>query len=346
MPSLVSFFVAIFNWIPVLHLSHDDEFGALSSGGADRFSLLGLSLGRYKYYFITIKVIKGGYKPSLFCKLDFNSFFSEYPTEVVNGFVGDLSGKTDIEVQNLTEFLKYKIDKGSKVAASGYAKANSYTAIVLVFLGSGSYLYQEILSIQSGVDLYNYLGVILIALSVYYTISCLQFVRLILSVKTSYKSMFKPVRENSDLRTIAKAYYIDWRASETDSKIVVSTVLNIEKYFKRTLTMLVFIFIVLQVSNFESMEKKPEVVVKNESEYVIFDALGTFQTGEFTRLLSGLNEGSNRLFVVSHESNSEKDLVLDFIKLVSPNPDGIVQLEFKDSAISSGSVLIKYEDIQ
>jgi hypothetical protein len=342
----VNIFFQVLNWSPILHASTDNQFGSIGQGCPNRFSLFGLSLGKRKIYIFSLVKTEDSFHFNFFYHLNFDlicQIKSESDVnEKVDSYHESISEKDDDLVRNQIEFLKYKISMNQSRTSSGYNKTNSYTAIVLVYTGFIAYLLGQIANLPSENILSRYTAYILIFLAAYYAYNCILFITSVLSVKGYTKSTFGELKQNSSLQKLASAYYTDWYSTNNESQVITSVVANIEKYFTKSFVMTLSVWIILFIGEKSYLLTK-EVTTQSD-EYLIFNRLGEFQTSEFVKLIKNVNEGSEKIFIVSNSADKNGLIVSDFIKSTLPNSDRVIKIGFNNSVVDSHSVIVKYKE--
>lgn len=343
-----SIFFRILNWSPVFHASTDNQFGSVDGRMPNRFSLLGLSLGKRKYYVISMVKKHESLKLEYFDHLSFDSackIKSESEiNEKVEKYQGYLSEKNDdVElVKNQIDFLKHKMSLSQIRIAGSYNKINAYTAILLVYVGFIAFMLGKVSSMADGNALLQFTVYTLSALSIYYTFNCVLFVHFALLIKGYVRSSFKDLKENSSTEKLACAYYTDWYSMENEAQVAISVVANIQKYFTRSFVMFLSVWLVL----FMTGGDKSSIVdvTKKNGEYLVFNGLGEFQKQEFVKFLSKANEGSGKIFIIRSKLHAGSSIVSDFIKTTVSSPDQVAEVYIKNYVIDPRSVTIKHKD--
>lgn len=339
-------FIQISNWSPILHASSDSQFGSIVEGRPDRFSLLGLSLGKRKLYIISFKNDHASYKFNLIFNLKFDSLCKiSSESEVndkVNSYKEELSTKSDDSIRNEIDFLKYKISLNKSRTVSGYNKTNIYTAIILVYTGFIAFMLEKVIDFSTNNPIYNYLTYVVVILAIYYLFNCVLFIKSALSIKGYTRSAFRDIRKDSGIKNIASAYYTDWYSTYNESQVTTSVVANIEKYFTRSFLMSIFLWIILLAVTHFSLPNK-EVAHTND-EYLIYDELGDFQELEFVKFITDLNEGSESIYIISNIENINSSILGRFIRSTLSNSERVIEIRFKNNVVSTNSVIIKRKD--
>jgi hypothetical protein len=342
----VNIFFQVLNWSPILHASIDSQFGSIDQGYPNRFSLFGLSLGKRKFYIFSLVKTEDLFHFNFFDHLNFDSMCEIKSESDVNekadSYQECISEKSDDLVRNQIEFLKDKISMNQSRTSSGYNKTNSYTAIVLVYMGFIAYLLGQVTNLPSENILSRYAVYILIFLAVYYAYNCTLFIKSALSIKGYTRSKFQKLKENSSVQKLASAYYTDWYSTNNESQVITSVVANIEKYFTRSFVMSLSVWIILFMG--EQSYSLTKEVTNQSGEYLIFNRLGEFQTSEFIKLIKNVNEGSEKIFIVSNSTDKNGLIVSDFIKSTLPDSDRVIEISFKNSVVDSHSVIIKHKE--
>jgi hypothetical protein len=342
----VSIFFQILNWSPILHASIDNQFGSIDEGIPNRFSLFCLSLGKRKIYILSCVKSQESLVFKIFYQLTFDSLCAIKSEADVNNKVDSYQGylldKDDGVIRNQIEFLKDKILLNQSRTSSGYNKTNSYTAIVLVYMGFIAYLLEQVVNLSEKGNLTQYSLYILISLSIYYTLNCTLFIKSALSIKGYIRATFRDIKENPSLQKLACAYYTDWYSTNNESQVVTSVVANIEKYFTRSFMISILVWIILFTGEHYVSSKKD---ISNESgEYLIFNELGEFQKSEFVKLLSNIDEGNESIFIVSNKADVNGSIVSDFVKLTLSDSERVIEIDLKNDVLKAPSVIIKQKD--
>lgn len=338
----------ISNWSPVFHVSIDSQFGSIDDGLPNRFSLIEFSLGRKKYYILSLVKNDSEFKFKLFEYINFYDICiiktEKDIQDKVCSYENYIADKNDEEVKNNIEFLMYKIGLNQSRIVSGNNKTNSYTAIILVYIGFIAYILSKIVGFDGEYSLSQYTMYVLIAMSVYYALNCSLFIKTALSIKGYTRSSFRDLKKNPSLKKLACAYYTDWYSTNNESQVITSIVANIEKYFTRSFVMSLSVWLILFWG--EHMTPSPSVTEINSynSEYIVFDRSGEFQESEFIKLLSSINLSSNSIYIVSNKDDKRGAVVSSFVKLAVSKPDRIIEIDFKSDIVDSQAVLIKYKE--
>lgn len=343
---LVKTFFQILNWSPILHASKDSQFGSIDKGMPNRFSLLGLSLGKRKAYIFSFVKSQESLDFEVFYHLNFDSLCEIKSESDVNSKVDSyqeyLSDKGDDLIRNQVEFLKDKISLNQSRTASGYNKTNSYTAIVLVYMGFIAYLLGQVVNLSGSGILTQYSVYTLTLLSIYYAFNSTLFIKSALSIKGYIRATFRDLKEDSSLQKLACAYYTDWYSTSNESQVITSVVANIEKCFTRSFVMSLFVWIILFIGEHYDSSKKD--IANQSGEYFIFNELGEFQESEFVKLLSSINEGNESIFIVSNKANVNGSIVSDFVKSTVSNSERVIEIDLKNDLVNTRSVIIKHKD--
>lgn len=342
----MTFVFQLLNWSPILHASIDSQFGAIDKGIPNRYSLLGLSFGKRKVYIFSVVKSQGSFSFKFFDHIFFDSLCAISSDLEINSKVDSyqeyLSNKNDDLIRNQIEFLKDKISLNQSRTASGYNKTNSYTTIVLVYIGFIAYLLEQVVNLSVKAELIQYLVYILTSLSIYYAFNCIVFIKSALLIKGYIRATFRDIKEDPSLQKLACSYYTDWYSTNNESQVITSLVANIEKYFTRSFSISLFIWIILFTDNHHESTKKH--VTNQTDEYLIFNELGEFQKSVFVRFLSNIGEDNESIFIVSNKTDVNGSIVSDFIKSTVSNSERVIEIHLENDVMKTNSVIIKHKD--
>lgn len=337
------------NWLPILHVSSDSDFGSFDSNKADtRFSLLMLSLGQNKYYVLSICKSDSDWKFNFFKKLDFfdvcpistmaeiDSKGSKYELDLES--IKDDSDKLKLHV----ELLKEKITQSRTRISNSYTKLNSYRSIILALAAAGVYVLTEIVNSQIKSNLvitsWFFLG-----LFVLYSLSAFLQITFALKVKAFIKSAFKDLKESTSALQLAKCFYTDFVSIGNESRIVVSITKNAEKYFNRCFIALIIAWLCI-FSSQSQLFYGDNVLDDKEMEYLIIDSQGQLQLKQLAKFIDGLDAYSGKVYVISHESNLRAAKLVEFLNVELSESVTLEPISMQHNALKSGVIVFKYGD--
>lgn len=337
----------LFNWLPILHVSSDSDFGSFDGNKTDtRFSLLTLSLGQNKYYFLSIYKSDSGWMFDFFKRLDFFDVCPIYTLAEVdekgNKYELDLEPiKEDSDKLKLhVELLKEKITQNRTRISSSYTKLNSYRSIILALAAAGVYVLTETVNsqVKSNFVVASWFFLVLFVL---YSLSAFLQVTFALKVKAYIKSAFKDLKESTSVLQLAKCFYVDFISLGNESRIVVSITKNAEKYFNRCFIVLIISWLCIFSSQSNFFYNRSLFSYK-ENEYLIVDSQGQLQLKQLAKFIDSLDAYNGKVYVISHEADQRAINLVDFLNKELSERVIFEPISIQNNALKSGVVVFKY----
>ena len=217
------------NLSPLFSVSCDELFGDIDTCASKRYSLLRLSVGSIKLYFITIQ--SGSFN---FIKtLNINKLrpwpSKEETERKLNVYEQFISNKRDDEISIQTQYLEQKITIENNAKTSFQNKISAYNAISIVTASYIIYIFSKMLSEwQFNFKYFTLMSLIILAIAAF--TNCLLFTYLFLKNRTICRSTFSDLKNNPTIKKLSSSYYFDWYNLKSERDILSSYVKNIEKY--------------------------------------------------------------------------------------------------------------------
>lgn len=335
----------VLNWLPFFHVSVDSHFGSLGDGDK-RYTLAVFSAGNKIIYLISIFKAANSYKFSLYYVLHFYEICKVTdPIEMdkrVKAYGQSIKSQDETLINNQVDFLRDKISMNQSRTESGYNKINLYTAFILAHIGFIVYLAEKISKLEPENHLTNYTFYLLFAMAIYYSVNGLLFIREAASIKGYVRSTFKELKVDSSVPNLAVAYYTDWSSTNNESHVITSIVAVVEKYFIRGFVLSLAVWSCIFISTHVAFPKNAEKSQKGE--FLIFNESGDFQKSEFASLLSDVDLGSKKIYVVSKENDANALMLVNFMRSTLEEPTRVIEIDFKHDVIDKHSVIIRFKD--
>ena len=332
-------FMWLLHKLPLMHISCDKIFGDYEYSLPARFSFFKLSLGDNKHYLIT-----WGNEFKFYYRLKFSEVekikTNKELMDKTDSYASLIDDRNKEEIDTNIDFLKHKISSGQSRISSGYNKTNQYTTIALVYLGFLVYLVDSILevkpSISEAILLYS-----LISISMYYILNSFLFIRFALKVKGYTRSTFGDIKNNPNQTKLASLYYLDWLSTNNESQIITSIVLNIEKYFFRSLvTSIITLGLIFTLSHSSKYDTGTQN--HNKGEYLIYDSAGNFNKTELIGFLNQFDQNTGVIYIIKNKANDNGDSILSFIKSIALNQSQIIVADCQSLSKKYDQVLEKF----
>ncbi len=337
---------SLLNWSPVLHVSSDSDFGSFDGSKSDfRLSLLTLSFGQSKYYFVSLAKGDSTWNFNLYKCLDFFDVCPLSSSKELDG-KGDSYEKEykvykEDELKLHIELLKEKITQSRTRISSSYTKLNSYRAIILALAAAGIYLLSETVSVTNCSPL-TIVGSGFLVLFFLYGLSAFLQITFALKIKAFVKSTFKELKENTTEIQLAKAFYIDFLSLNNESRITVSITKNAEKYFNRSFIVLAFAWLCVFVNKNEIVEFKPELKVI-EQEYIVIDNQQKLQEKQLALFFEALAGYTGKVYIISNKSNPKANDIIEFLNSFLLEKHKLEPILLNIDAFEGNAVILKLE---
>lgn len=309
---------SLLSWSPVFHVSSDSDFGSFDGSKSDfRLSLLTLSLGKSKYYFVSLVKNDSTWNFNFYKCLDFFDVCPISSSKEIDGKVDNYENYSsekeydDDQLKLHIELLKEKITQSRTRISSSYTKLNSYRAIILALAAAGIYLLSEIVSVAYSSPL-TIAASCFLALFFLYGLSAFLQITFALRVKAFVKSTFKELKENTTTIQLVKVFYTDFLSLNNESQITVSITKNAEKYFNRSFIVLTLAWLCVFVNKNEIVEFKPELKVI-EQEYIVIDSQQKLQEKQLALFFDALTDYTGEIYIISNKSNTKANDIIEFL---------------------------------
>ncbi len=335
----------ILNWSPFFHISTDEQFGSIG-GGSKRYSLIEVSTGPRKIYLFSFLESGGSYKFFLMHVLKFDSLCRIMDQSEIKSRVAKyetlIRNENCDSINNHIDFLKEKISMCQSRTESAYNKINLYTAIILAHIGFIVYLVDQLVKSKQESHIFSYSIHLLFSMSIYYAINYALLINSAISIKGYIRAAFKDIKIDCNIKKLAAAYYLDWSSTDNQSQVLTSIVTNIEKYFIRGFAMSLVVWMLLFLGN--NVSVKPAEVLHEGDEFLIYNKSGEFQKSEFIKLLSHIDVGTKKIYIISNAKDDNALLLGKFIKSTLAEPRRVIEIDFKNELINARSVIIQHKD--
>ncbi|MCE9936011.1 hypothetical protein, partial [Aeromonas salmonicida] len=192
-----------------------------------------------------------------------------------------------------------------------------------------------------GASTASFLLIFFAILSTYYACNCALFIKSALSIKGYIRSSFKSIKDNTNEKVLACAYYRDWYSTNNEGDVITSLVANIEKYFIRSFVMSLLVLGIFSIGGDASLLKSK--TTHRQNEYLIFNSSGEFQKSEFILLMEKVTEGDGKVFIIRNKNERKGLKVYDFIKATLSHPERVVEIFIENKVVDSNVVIVKYE---
>jgi hypothetical protein len=306
------FICNILNFLPVLHLSRDEDFDSISQINDLRFSLIAIPLGDSYWYFATYSPST---KFSLFELLEIHEIQPKKTKSELSELVNSLDQLPDDNGNNelRLEFLKHKHDQCQASINILNNKVNNYIAIALVYTGFIAFLFQSCLKFSA--HPLSWLLWSLLLLSTLSLSSLLILLRKYLKVKGAHKSKFGEFKTKPSWLLFVKGVYLDWQSAQDEQLASATLVKNIEKQFFRSVSVSFLLLLLVTYlpfsSDFDLIQNDGK---ENLNEFTIFDKQGKFSAIELLHLSKKINSNSDVLFILSKSNQVGKNSIKFIIK--------------------------------
>jgi len=337
----------IFNWLPILHVSCDSDFGSYNQKSTDlRLSLFSLSLGQHKYYLLSLFKANDKWAFQLYKDLNFYDVCSidseKLITDKVDKFDSQIKSKGDESISILIELLKEKISQNQNRITSSFSKLNSYRAIILAFSGVGAYLLTKLIRITE----FSYLPVlssVLLLLFAIYAFNAFKYVTLALTIKSFVRSSFKDLKIETSKLQLAKCFYTDLVSKNNESHVIVSITKNAEKYFSRCSLMLFLAWISVTVSSYDINLIQQLASKSNNFEYLIINEKKELQTKQLALFFDNLDDVSGTIYAISNDKTAQHDELIHFLNRHLSKNQQLENLTVSTEILKDNVMLLKYK---
>ncbi|MEC6796819.1 hypothetical protein VXS03_07150 [Photobacterium sp. S4TG1] len=308
------------NYLPLFHLSCDESFDTIKSMTNFRFSFISLPWGDKHLYFLSYK--KG---IKFFHVLRLSDINKPYEEEQVNDltdkFLSLEDDKENLNSQLRIEFLKFKYAELQNSINTLNNKVNNYIAISLVYIGVFTYLFKIAINVTS-LPFVFFIWILLTLFGIN-LLNVLILLRRYLQVKSYMKSKFSSFKQSPDWRSLAKSFYIDWLTSKDEQNASASLVLNIEKYFIRSIVFSLLLFFSITIEPY--MIKTSSVNNSlNYNEIVLVDEYGKFSPEGLLKLSKNISLDKKVVFIYSSSNILAKDTIDFTIKILNLSKHNLI----------------------
>lgn len=344
---LLTWIGKVLNWSPILHVSSDSDFGSFDGSKDDfRLSLLTLSLGQNKYYFISASFNNNEWRVNIFHNLDFFNvcpISTEKEIEMKNSAYidsfNDRAEETDEIVKRHIELLKEKITQNRTRISNSFTKLTGYRSLVLALSGAGVYLLTEILKSRA-IDMYLGISSTFLLLFILYGLSAFLQITFALKIKAFVKSSFKEFKDNPTSIELAKSFYTDFVSLNNESQIIVSITKNAEKYFNRSFIVLIlaWFWLFFHQNTFSINEA---IFLPTENEFVVMGKEQKLQTEQMSAFFSSLAKYQGTIYVVSNTSNQKVETLTLFIQSILTENQKLSPILLKNDYLDNDVIILK-----
>lgn len=308
----------IFNQLPFFHVSQDERFDSIANLTDLRFSLIALPFGDKHLYIASFCKISGFEwgKCLRLSNIQPPLQLSEL-NEKVHNFSELSAAGSESDSQLRIEFLKHKHEECKNGINVLNNKVNSYIAIALVYAGLFAFL------LQSSPEYVNlpakYLTWFFFILSGINLVNVLVLLPHYLQVKGSHKSTFGSFKNEPSLKLLAQSLYMDWQTASHEKTAAATIVVNIEKYFIRSIILCALLFVVIEVSPvFFHKEANPNGTAKVSNEFVLLNQGGDFSPQALLKLSQNISPKNKITFIYSIsniDGNATAKFIINALKL-------------------------------
>lgn len=335
------FICNILNFLPVLHLSRDEDFDSISQIDDLRFSLIAIPLGDKYCYLAT-------YSPSTKFSLyellkihEIQPRKTEFELSKLVSSLKELSGDEEHTKLRL-EFLKHKHEQCQASINILNNKVNNYISIALVYTGFIAFLFQSCLKFSA--HPLSWLLWSLLFLSTLSLSSLLILLRKYLKVKSTYKSKFGEFKSKPSWLLFVQGIYLDWQSAQDEQLASATLVKNIEKQFFRSISVSFLLLLLVTYlpfsANIDLIQKDGK---ENLNEFTIFDKQGKFSAVELLHLSKKINSNSDVLFILSKSNQVGKSSIKFIIKALElSNRYSVV--EVNNDLFDKNTLLVKIKE--
>lgn len=227
----IKYIMFLISYSPIFCFSDDSKFGSNEDGTRDfinriRFSLLSLNLGKYKYYFISIKK-NNRFKLIHVINLE-NYYFINNTEKDRLKLLQENYLNTAVNLDNDKEFLSYLLSNENERKNVAFSKMNIYSGIILALIPLILIFFklETLLKASVVVKIFTLILVYLIL-----NVICLifQFSKVSGMSRETYADLKQSANKE---KALIRAYYLDWQHLKKEADSAVSFVKNIDKYIR------------------------------------------------------------------------------------------------------------------
>ncbi|MCW8336647.1 hypothetical protein [Vibrio paucivorans] len=333
----------IFNLSPIFHISRDKGFDSITQLTELRFSILTLPWGDKHIYLLSYNKEKGFELFSVLKLSDLQPSRNQEELEECKKKFLELDDDADgLKSQLRIEFLKHKHADCQNSMNTLNNKVNSYVAIALVYAGLCTFLFKSIHNLP--VSTISVVIWVIFTLSVIFLVNVLVLLRRYLQVKASIKSMFMSFKESPDWQKLAEGIYIDWLKSREEQVAAATLVLNIEKYFIRSIILSTLLLIITTLQPYSWQAKEPlHSSNKSTAEFILLNGEGNFSPQELLRLSKAISPDKKVIFIYSSSNTLGKtttDFAITALKLTGQNST----IELSDNVFDTKMLIASMEE--
>ena len=340
------FLCRFLNWTPIFHVSCDDRYGSYAVNTTARFSLLVLSIGMYKIYFLTYA--KGKISPCFV--LGFRSVVAYPSTQIVDQkaetYCLEMKNtnrpEEDLKVQY--EFLKEGYNNACASKSSMLSKVSSHASTYLVLAGFYAYVFNELWKLDGW---QKTSAAIFISVGVLFLITAGVFAFSFLQVSSEIRSRFSDVKapDGSSYLAQAKHAYINWYASKLENTVLASKIKNIELNMVVALLLVVALWGFVFVSG-DKQKKAEGAKFAADLEIQILNSEGVLDKeglSKFFDVISGSRERSLDQYVVLSSNSADAEIYSGLIGVARSvvGSDHVSELRLSSSSGLKSSIIIK-----
>ncbi|WP_162922470.1 hypothetical protein [Aliivibrio sp. EL58] len=303
----------LFNVIPVLHISNDNNFGTLEYNTnwyeSLRLSILTLPLGHTKLYLFTVSKYKFNFLHIIKLESFTNFITEEKKDELKTNFrkLKQNGNKPELRL----EYVKYKYDDVTNSINILNNKVNNYVSISLFYAGLFSYLVSITITYFNG-GIISYLLLFFLLMSFIHLLSGLILIYKYLQIKNTLRSTFASIKKLPTPSLLANNIYIDWQAAKDEQHFYASLVKNIEKSFMFSLSISFLLYVFITINPYVNNIIDNEIASRIDNEFILINPEGMFSPNELSNLSKILSPNTNVLFLLS-KSNKEGEDTLKFV---------------------------------
>lgn len=268
MTKKIAFFIMkLFNLIPIIHLSLDENFDTItysiaSTKKAYRLSLIALNFGIFKLYIFTFLFTPKHFQISNFSTykvLEFNKVQCRKTGSEITIMANEYENNTLLNINidersRQEEYLKIKTSENNDSLSNIFDKVNYYTTVLLAFSAALVYAYSKIIELQFNITTLAIFYLALINLLDLFDLIFL--LRHSVSVSGFHRSTFKSLKANRMDYALTKSLYFDWIASSDDVKYYAGLTKNTEmRSFRVILIGLILLICTTLTSNHVAKEQ-------------------------------------------------------------------------------------------
>jgi len=328
-------FIRLLNWLPIFHLSADQNFGTIEKDYdlketkkmGMRFSLIYLELGALKYYFITYSFKKRKFAMKQVFSID-QYFQTEETMNRINkacekqrNHLENLENSSEIELE--INFIKYKMEQQEGREAKSSEKMNTYNYLFLVLAPATITFWLYFISYGFNIYFDFMIGIVFVydLVNIYFYI--MQFNKVRSFTRTKYGTI---KNAKNKLIEIALGYYEDWQKIKDEADELVSYPKNLQHKFNRLLLLLVICGILISYTELSKkmISYRTEIeahtltdmyTVKWESECISEKSLDELESIQHKLKTRTYNE----MIIVMNQRNKLADIKINTLEgLMSP----------------------------